>query len=77
MFGVAMRWTLSDLPEWCLIAGSSDAYAKQRPLLAVVPSPFDRLVPVSLRDGKDFKETISFGRKSEQSKIVDIVSSSR
>lgn len=61
-----------------LVVGLSDAYAAQRPLLAVVPKPFDRLVPVSLRDGKDLKQTISFGRKkNEQGTIVDIVSSSR
>lgn len=61
-----------------LVAGARDVYAAQRPLLAVVPRPFDKLVPVSLRDGKDLvKHTISFKRKNEQGTIVNVVSSSR
>ena len=65
-------------PEWFLAVELSDVYAKQRPLLVVVPKPFDKLVPVSLRDGKDLgKHTISFKRKGEQGMIVDVVSSSR
>lgn len=57
-----------------------DSYSSQRPLLAVVPKPYDTLVPFSLQEGKELgkKYHISFKTgKTKAGEIVNIVSNAR
>ena len=87
MYGVCMpctyvcedaRWSV--LLYVCILSDVKDSYSSQRPLLAVVPKPYDTLVPFSLQEGKELgkKYHISFKTgKTKAGEIVNIVSNAR